>query len=507
MVDEKQSRKKVKTEDLKDIRQDILRPLPKMNVKALLTLVIAIAILGWSFAGTEASPQKLAEGIPTLIDFTLRLMPPEFEFAEGSERAVMFPTFETREISITPKTDRARKAREDDIANMTADQTLVYVLRLTGSQGDLPQIITPEEADPYLPKPIEPATADEVETITADIEAARAIAAENDETIQYDGARIFYAFQETSEENIDILSASEATEQNADEVALLVPYVVPQDSELVVEEIDGAEQVMIQLFTHTLNTYIEEPGQDIVLDEWDQSVLVVAEGQRAVFTVPYNEGQLVVAKRYVLEPGEMLIGYPVIIDSIIETAQIAIVGTIFSILLSIPFGLLAAYNTSPHPVIYQTTRLFLNLVRSIPTLIYALIMVSAVGLGPFAGVLAIVVGSVGSLGRLFAESFEQVDPNQVAAVRATGANGVQVFNFSVLPQSFPLLTTYTLITFEGNVRDSSILGIVGAGGVGFIIQKYASLFQLQRLMGAVIILAIMTTIIDRFSAYIRKRII
>lgn len=504
---ERNPKQKVKVEDLDDIREDILRPLPKANFRGLLTLVVAAVILGWSVVGTEASPQKFAEGIPTLVEFTLGLLPPEFEFAEGTERAIMFPSFETREISVTPKADRASKAREDDIANLTDDQTLVYVLRLTGAEEDRARIITPEEAEQYLPKPIEPASADEVETIVAEIEAARATAAENEATIQYDGPRVFYAFQETAEDDIDILSHEEATAYNADEVAQLTPYVVPQGSELVVEEIDGSEQVMIQIFTHTLNPYIQDAGQAIVLDDWDQSVLIVAEGQKAIYTVPYNEGQSVVAKRYVLEPGEILIGYPVLLDSIVETAQIAIIGTLFSILLAIPFGLLAADNTTPHPIIYQVTRLFLNTLRSLPVLIYALIFVSAVGLGPFAGVLAIVVGSVGGLGRLFAESFEQVDPQQVAAVRATGASSVQVFNFAVLPQAFPLLTTYTLITFEGNVRDSAILGIVGAGGVGFIIQKYAALFQLQRLMGAVIILAIMTTILDRFSAYVRKRII
>ncbi len=216
---------------------------------------------------------------------------------------------------------------------------------------------------------------------------------------------------------------------------------------------------------------------------------------------------MVVAKRYVLEQGEMLIGYPIILNAIVETIQIAVIGTLGAILASLPFALLAARNISPHPVVYQITRVFLNINRSIPVLIWALIMVSAVGLGPFAGVMALIIGSIGSTAKLYAESFEQIDPNQVAAVRATGAGRLQVFNFSVLPQAFPLLAAYSLISFEHNVRDSTILGIVGAGGVGFIIQKYTALFQFQRLMGAVIIIAIMVTIIDRVSDYIRKRII
>lgn len=496
---------KVKNEDLKDIRSDILSPFPKLSIRTMLTALVVVIALGWSIQGTEASPQELARGIPALVEFVVGLLPPEFEYAPGSERAVTFPSFETRSINVTPKAQRAGRATDDEIANLTDDQTLVYVLRLTGASDS--EIITPEDAQQYLPAPIEPATTSDVEAATEAIEAARAAASEAGETMDFDGARVFYALRETTEDSIEIIRRDEAVDYNADDVDLLVPYVVDQGYQLVVEEVDGEEVVMVEFFVHTLNPYISGQGQEIVLDGFDESVMLVDQGQLSIYTVPYYPGQRVFAKRYVLESNELLFGYPVIINSIIETAQIAVIGTIFSILLSIPFGLLAARNTSPHPLVYQTVRLFLNLVRSIPILIYALIMVSAVGLGPFAGVLAIVIGSVGGLGRLFAESFEQVDPNQVAAVRATGAGGVQTFNFAVLPQAFPLLTTYTLITFEGNVRESSILGIVGAGGVGFIIQKYASLFQLQRLMGAVIILAIMTTIIDRFSAYIRSRII
>jgi len=401
---------KVKNESIEKIQADLMRPLPKTSMKLLSVLLIAFIVLAWSISSTEANPQRLIEGVPKLVDFVLRLMPPEFEFSEGSERAIMLPSFQVRELSRTPKAERARKASDDDIAEMIDGQKLYYVVDV--ASGEPLQVISPEEA-----------------------------AAINEEDVK------------------------------------------------------------------ALRAYIVDGGFEIVLDDWDESVMVVEEGKSVVNAVPYSEGQMVVAKRYLLEQGEVLIGYPTIIDSIIETIQIAIIGTIGAILISIPFALLAARNISPHPVIYQVTRLFLNVLRSIPTLIWALIMVSAVGLGPFAGVMALIIGSLGSTAKLYAESFEQIDPDQVAAVRATGAGQVQVFNYAVLPQAFPLLATYSLISFEHNVRDSSILGIVGAGGVGFIIQKYTALFQFQRLMGAVIILAIMVTIIDRLSDQIRKRII
>jgi phosphonate transport system permease protein len=404
---EEREKQKAKIEQ---VREELLRPFPKPSFGGIATIIIVIAVLVWSNAGAQASPQEFVRGVPTLVNFVLNLLPAEFEYAEGTEYAINVRGFSTRPVEVVPKAERARRASAEDIAAMTDTQTLAYVYRETGASDA--SIITPEEAA--------------------------------------------------------LIDAEEA---------------------------------------HTLRPYIADEGFEIVLDDWDESVMLVEEGKRAVNAVPYVDGERVVARRYILNQGEFLIGYPIIIGSIIETVQMAIIGTVATIILSIPLALLAARNISPHPLVYQGTRLFLNLIRTIPPLIWALIMVSAVGLGPFAGVMALVIGSIGSNSRLYAESFEQIDPDQVAAVRATGANELQVFNFAVLPQAFPLLASYSLITFEVNVRASTILGLVGAGGVGFIIQKYTALFQFQRLMGAVLILMVVVTLIDRISDQIRKRII
>ena len=201
------------------------------------------------------------------------------------------------------------------------------------------------------------------------------------------------------------------------------------------------------------------------------------------------------------------IPFPTILTAIVETLQMAIIGTSISIVLSVPFGLLAARNITPNSVLYQVTRLILNVIRAIPELIWALIFVAAVGLGPFGGVLALGVGSIGSLSKLYAESIEAIDPQQVLALRATGANPLQVFIYSVVPQALPVTASYSLLSFESNVRAATILGLVGAGGVGFVLQKYMALFQYHRLTGAVILLAITVTVIDRTSAYLRKKMI
>ena len=197
---------------------------------------------------------------------------------------------------------------------------------------------------------------------------------------------------------------------------------------------------------------------------------------------------------------------PAVLFSIIETLQMAVIGTSLAIVLALPFGLLAARNTSPHPWLYQATRLFLNANRAIPEIIFALIFVAAVGLGPFGGVMALAVGSGGSLSKIYAESIEAIDPQQVLAVRATGGSQLQVFLYSVIPQALPLMASYSLLFFEHNVRSATILGLVGAGGIGFTLQKYMSLFQYHYLMGALILIILMVTVVDRVSALLRQRL-
>jgi phosphonate transport system permease protein len=198
---------------------------------------------------------------------------------------------------------------------------------------------------------------------------------------------------------------------------------------------------------------------------------------------------------------------PGILPFVIETLQMALVGTVGAAVLAIPFGLLAARNTSPHPSVYQAVRLVMNANRAVPELIFALIFVAAVGLGPFTGVLALSIASVGSLGRLYAEAIEQIDPQQVLAVRATGASSLLVFRYAVVPQVLPLIATYSLTYFEHNVRAATILGVVGAGGVGLRLNQYIGLFQFRELMGAVLVLVIAVTIIDRLSARLRSQLI
>jgi phosphonate transport system permease protein len=189
----------------------------------------------------------------------------------------------------------------------------------------------------------------------------------------------------------------------------------------------------------------------------------------------------------------------------IETMQLAITGTFIAVLLAFPLSLIAARNLS-HPVVYQSIRIILNIIRSIPELIWALIFVSAVGLGTFAGTLALVMGSVGSLAKVFAESIEAINPRPVEAMSAVGATQVQAISFGVLPQALPVMVSYKLLYWEHNIRASFIVGAVGGGGLGFQITTELNLFKYHQFTVHAIIIIVLVTVADRISAWVRKRL-
>jgi phosphonate transport system permease protein len=184
----------------------------------------------------------------------------------------------------------------------------------------------------------------------------------------------------------------------------------------------------------------------------------------------------------------------------------ALVGTSAAVVLSLPLGLLAARNVSPHPVVYQSTRFVLNVIRAVPDLVYGLIFVAAVGLGPFSGVLALTCGALGAMGKLYAEAIEAIDPQQVLALAATGASRPQRIIFGVMPQALPLIASYAILLFETNVRSASVLGLVGAGGVGFLLSKYMALFQYRQLIGALMLIVLAVTVLDRVSDTLRRKL-
>nr|WP_196837215.1 phosphonate ABC transporter, permease protein PhnE [Zhihengliuella flava] len=195
----------------------------------------------------------------------------------------------------------------------------------------------------------------------------------------------------------------------------------------------------------------------------------------------------------------------IIVELLIETLQMAVIGTLLGALLSLVIAFGAASNIAPK-WLYTITRMVLNILRSIPELIFALMFVSAVGLGPFAGVLAIIVGSVGSIGKVYAESMEAVPKPPLQALRSTGASRGQIIRFGVLPQASPLLVSYTLLLFEGNVRGATVLGLVGAGGIGLELTNAMRMYDYGHMFAIVLSIIVLVTLIDRGSALIRKKL-
>ena len=191
----------------------------------------------------------------------------------------------------------------------------------------------------------------------------------------------------------------------------------------------------------------------------------------------------------------------------VETVQIAVWGTLIAIVLSIPFALLGARNTTPHLAVFHLTRMFLNALRSINELVFALIFVAAVGLGPFAGVLAIALHATGMLAKFCAEEVEGVDKGPIEAMQATGAGRLQVILFGIVPQMIPAFISYSLYRFDVSIRAATILGLVGAGGLGFSLIKTMKLFKYHETATCILVIFVLVFISDWVCARVRSRIL
>ncbi|EME21387.1 phosphonate ABC transporter, permease protein PhnE [Rhodococcus triatomae] len=194
-----------------------------------------------------------------------------------------------------------------------------------------------------------------------------------------------------------------------------------------------------------------------------------------------------------------------IVELLVETLQMAIVGTVLGGILSLLVAFAASSNIAPR-WLYYTARWTMNIIRSVPDLVFALMFVSAVGLGPFAGILAMTLGSIGSIGKIYAEAMEAVDRGPVVAMEAVGASKRQVITYGILPQAAPNLVSYTLLLFEGNVRGATILGLVGAGGIGLELTTAMKMYDYGHLSAIIICIIVLVTVIDQGSALIRRRI-
>lgn len=196
----------------------------------------------------------------------------------------------------------------------------------------------------------------------------------------------------------------------------------------------------------------------------------------------------------------------VLVDTLL-TIQLAWISTVIAAVLSLPVGFLAASNVFDNQWIRRFTIFFLNADRAIDSLILALFFVSAVGLGPFPGVLALSIHSVGMLGKLFADAIEAIDRGPVEALESAGAGKLATIRWAIWPQVAPHFISYFLFRFELNVRVAVVLGLVGAGGIGFMLTQTMRMFQYQKVCTIILVILVLVMAVDMISSRLRRAVL
>jgi phosphonate transport system permease protein len=215
-------------------------------------------------------------------------------------------------------------------------------------------------------------------------------------------------------------------------------------------------------------------------------------------------GSVVIAQLFPPRGYEYL---PEFLKSMGETIAMAFMGTLLGALFAFPLSFLASRNMMPVRPVQFGTRRFADLLRAFDYLIWALIFVRAIGLGPLAGIMAIAIVETGTFIKLYSEAIENLDRKQMDGIRAAGGNALHVVRFGVLPQVLPMMLSNTLYMFEHNVRSASILGIVGAGGIGFLLADRLRAYELQEACLIIILVVLTVYAIDYLSRVLRNRFI
>jgi phosphonate transport system permease protein len=197
---------------------------------------------------------------------------------------------------------------------------------------------------------------------------------------------------------------------------------------------------------------------------------------------------------------------PLFLQRTAETVAMAAIGTTLATVLAIPMSVLASRNITPVPSLYYPARWFLNGLRGIDSFIFALLFVAAVGLGPFAGVLGIALHTWGSAAKFFADHIENANLGPFDAVRTTGAGRLTTIAYALVPDVLPVLLSTTLFWWEFNVRASTVLGVVGAGGIGQELKNSMDLLDFPRLFTIIAVILVVVTALDQFSGWLRRRL-
>ena len=192
---------------------------------------------------------------------------------------------------------------------------------------------------------------------------------------------------------------------------------------------------------------------------------------------------------------------------LLETFQMAVAGCFLGLILALPFAILATDRLSPHPLVRHSARALIALFRTVPDLVWAIVFIIIVGLGPAAGVMAIMVDKIGFAGRFFAEAMEETDPGPQDALRAIGANRLGIIGSAVIPACLPSFIATSLFALEKSVRGSAALGLVGAGGIGVDLKVAFDLFNYDEALAIILMILALVVAVEQGSGWIRRKLI
>lgn len=208
-----------------------------------------------------------------------------------------------------------------------------------------------------------------------------------------------------------------------------------------------------------------------------------------------------------MPPDMSYVAQPKIVSAIIETIEMSALGAFFGILITMPLAWFAAWNMTPSRfVLYPLARAVIVVMRAVPTLMWAMMLVAMFGFGPLSGTLALITATIGFAGKLMAEQVEAIDMRRVEAIRATGANELDVFFFAVLPQVWPSWVGISIYNWDARFRSSTILGFVGAGGMGLYLREQVSLMEYQSAAGIIMIIIALVIASEALSHFLRHRL-
>lgn len=222
----------------------------------------------------------------------------------------------------------------------------------------------------------------------------------------------------------------------------------------------------------------------------------------------YEFGQIVDLVERMAPPNMMIfVQQRNLFDSIGETIAMAFLGSLFGGLLALMLAFLAASNTTPHPIVRKTTRTLFAIERSIPQLVTMLVFQVAVGIGPFSAALALIIGSIGMFGKLFAESIENVDRGPIESLEAIGATGFQRIRYAIIPAAMPSFISSWFYSFDINLRQAIVLGVYGGGGVGMQLHLAQKTLNYKNMLALVIFIIVLIASMERVSDYLRRKLL